>query len=44
MEVMTCGADVAGMLGALAALATLCLSLRKPKGKHRKGSGRREGA
>ena len=35
--VMTYGADVGGMLASLAALATLCLSLRRPRGKHRKG-------
>ena len=33
---MTYGADVAGMLASLVALATLCLSLRRPAGKHRK--------
>ena len=35
---MTYGADVAGMLASLAALATLCLSLRRPRGKHRKSA------
>jgi hypothetical protein len=32
------------MLASLAALATLYLSLRKPRGKHRKSSARRESA
>ena len=34
---MAYGADAAGMLASLVALATLCLSLRRPRGKHRKG-------
>jgi hypothetical protein len=34
--VMMYGADVGGMLSGLGALATLGLSLRKPRGKHRK--------
>lgn len=36
MTVMTYGTDVAGMLASLVALATLCLSLCRPRGKHRK--------
>jgi hypothetical protein len=40
MTVMTYGADIGGMLGCLAALVTLCLSLRRPRGKHRKRHGR----
>lgn len=39
--VMTYGADVGGMLGGLVSLVTLCLSLRRPQGKHRKGAERR---
>jgi hypothetical protein len=35
--VMTYGADAGGMLASLVALATLCLSLHRPRGKHRKG-------
>jgi hypothetical protein len=35
--VMTYGADAGGMLASLVALATLCLSLRRPCGKHHKG-------
>ena len=35
--VMTYGADVGGMLASLVALATLCLSLRRPRGKHHRG-------
>jgi hypothetical protein len=35
--VMTYGADAGGMVASLVALATLCLSLRRPHGKHRKG-------
>jgi|HubBroStandDraft_6_1064221.scaffolds.fasta_scaffold1699840_2 hypothetical protein len=45
--VMTYGADVGGMLASLVALATLCLSLRRPRGKHRKaqvGGGARKDA
>jgi hypothetical protein len=38
--VMTYGADVGGMLASLVALATLCLSLRRPRGKHGKRRGR----
>ena len=34
---MTYGADIGGMLGGLAAMAALCLPLRRPRGKHRKG-------
>ncbi len=41
---MTCGADAAGMLASLVALVTLCLSLRRPRGKHHKGRDRRESA
>jgi Domain of unknown function (DUF5753) len=33
---MTYGADLGGMLASLVALATLCLSLGRPRGKHRK--------
>ena len=37
---MTYGADIGGMLGGLAALATLCLPLLRPRGRHRKRRGR----
>jgi hypothetical protein len=37
MTVMIYGAGASGMLSAIVALATLCLSLRPPRGKHRKG-------
>ena len=39
--VMTYGADAGGMLASLVALATLCLSLRRPRGKHRRSAGRK---
>jgi hypothetical protein len=42
--VMTYGADAGGMLASLVALATLCLSRRRPRGKHRPKRRRRPGA
>jgi hypothetical protein len=42
--VMAYGADAGQMLAGLAALATLCLVLRRPRGKHRRGAGRRDDA
>lgn len=41
VTLMTYGADLGQMLGGLATLATLCLMLRRPRGKHRKSAGRR---
>lgn len=38
---MTYGADLGEMLAGLVALAALCLPLRRPRGKHRKGAARR---
>jgi len=39
VTLMTYGADLGEMLGALTALATLCLTLHGPRGKHRKKRG-----
>ena len=36
VTLMTYGADLGEMLGGLATLAALCLTLRRPRGKHRK--------
>jgi hypothetical protein len=45
VTLMTYGADLGEMLGGLVALMTLCLALRRPRGKHRKrrGPGASEG-
>jgi hypothetical protein len=41
VTLMTYGADLGELLGGLAALATLYLTLRRPRGNHRKRRGRR---
>ena len=40
VTLMTYGAAIGEMLGGAAALVTLCLTLRRPRGKHRKRRGR----